>query len=161
MDPGKTSRCFLHSPLLPSQWVVCFQKEDWVGDPAFQYSRVTFHVGNDITSQGDAYIAIQESAAGVAGTWVNRWFDKVPVHPGAFRFIDWFHVQPFVRVIAFGQPVLNYPTTGVQGNGTGKLSFTITDPEDQVLPNFEYGYTMSCSTWCEIDCESNAETVDF
>ncbi len=161
MDPGKTSRAFIHSPLLANAWVVCFQKEDFVGNPAFQYSRVTFHIGNDPTSQGDAYICIRESATGIAGSWVNRWFDKAPVHPGGNRMIDWFHVQPYVQVIAYGQPVLNYPITGVMGNGTGKLAFTITDPEDQVLPNFNQTIGMACHTWCEIDCETGHETTDW
>lgn len=142
--------------LVPYHFVVAFQREDYVGDPAYQYHEISFVAEADpgihpATNPLDAgcthnvFIHVQTSNDGEDWTTVYN-CNSNPLVPGGQKHITVSLSGRYMRVLVYSL-------------GTGRVDFTIGDPEDQVLPNFIQPTGPACSTWCEIDCETGSETT--
>jgi len=154
------SRAKIHTGLVPGRWVVVFQKEESSENVAYRYSGFTLGMRADSgyvpatvgvpteKISSPVTIAIQDSNDGV--TWTTRWTNKsTPMNPGADLAVSYFQQGKYVRVLA----------TSASG---GILYTSIYSPEEQASTGtWPDGPTVfTCDSFCEIDCETGAETSD-
>lgn len=134
-------------------WVIAAQRLEYRGNPAFQNSKITFGLRADsrrpglgINLTGAVQIKIQEAAA-AAGPWVTRYDHPARLVPGGELSIDYYHVLPYIRLLfyAFG--------------GDAFVRGDIQPEEAQALPAYETPPCLACASFCEVDCETGAETV--
>lgn len=147
--------------LIPNNWVIGFQKEDYVGNPAFQFHELafTFEVDPGIVpatnpspdgSSSNVYCIVQTSPDGV--TWTTIWSTgNNPCVPGGHKAVSVVHNHRWVRACFYS-------------HGVGRVDCAIHHWEDQILPNYLEGanapHPLSCSTWCQVDCETGNETLE-
>jgi len=153
------SRAQLHKGLAPDNWAVLFMKEDPYRSPVFTFHRVSLHLVSRVTCDelyglspllpytSSVRIKVQESEDGV--TWVDRYVHATDLVPGGEVEFSSYHVRRWVRVLLFA------------GTGNGAfVDVVVTIPEDQVLPQFKESIPLACSSFCECDCETGAESTE-
>jgi len=135
------------------QWVVVAQRLEVRGGPAFQSSKITFHVesedrnlGTGANSVANIQLKIQDSNDGQ--TWVTRYDVPALLTAGGKLMVDYYHVRPYVRLLAYAF------------TGPGLIAVTILPEEVQALPAYwrPWPTGLACAAYCEVDCETGAET---
>lgn len=135
--------------LIPNQWVVLYEKEDFYGNPAFYYHATGAFVEADPANPFGTLIKVQDAT--IRGTWTDLLTvsgGNTPLVPGGHIQFSTWHSQRFVRVIA-------------KSAGGGRLDATVQIPEDQVLPNYvvDQGGLGACSSYCEALCQGFCQTA--
>jgi hypothetical protein len=146
MALGKMSRAQFVRGLARNAWSVLFYREEPVGCEVYEYSHVHVHVEANSQNVSATRIKVQESA-NAAGPWIDRYVHPVNLEAGGSIDFDTYHVQRYMRVVAFNT------------NG-GELSLQVQVPEDQALPSLLDNVALDCASFCEVDCETGAETTD-
>lgn len=137
------------------QWIKVFEREDPYGqgtvgaaldlDPAYRFHNIEVHVEADVANAANVRLKIQE-AENATGPWVDRYVHPTDLRPGGFVDFGTYVVRRYVRMLAYSV-------------GGGTIRVQINDPEPQVLPQYLKD-DLSCTTWCECDCETGTETTD-
>lgn len=153
------SRAQLHKGVAPNQWSVLFLKEDPYRDPVYTFHQTHVHLESRLTRDeiyglsplllytSTVRVKVQESEDGV--TWTDRYVHATDLNPGGMIDFQTYNVARWVRVLLFASA------------GTGaQVDAVIGIPEDQVLPQLKENVALSCSTFCECDCETGSETSD-
>ena len=141
--------------LRPRHWVVLFQQLEPSDGPVYYHRKITVQLqyqldaaalGIAATGGAGVRIKIQDSPTGVV--WTDRYVHPVNLQPGGEVIFSYWHVQPHVRCVL-------YSTQGGRVNGEWLKT------EDQTLPHLlpDEHIALTCSTLCEVDCETGNETV--
>jgi len=153
------SRAKIAAGLVPNQWVCVFQKEEAVGSVVYNYHGVSLHIKADAgynaatvgtqseANQGNVTVIIQDSNDGIA--WTTRYTNKdTPLVPGGTLDVNLFQQGRFMRVLA-------------TSTGRGVINVLVETPEEQCGTGTwpDGPTTLACSTYCEVDCETGAETA--
>jgi len=141
-----SSRGSVFAGLRPLNWVVLFEQLEASDGPVYYYRRVNLHLEGESTNAAAVTVKIQDSNDGV--TWVDRYAHPQALQPGGEIQFSYFHVRPHVRCILYS-------------TGGGRVDGSWLKPEAQTLPHLvpDEHITMSCSTFCEQDCETGTETA--
>lgn len=142
-----TSRGVVFAGLIPEHWVVLFQQLEPSDGPVYYYRKVHVHLVAESTNGAATRIKLQDAPTG-AGPWTDRYVHPVQLQPGGETDVYYFHVQPHVRFLVYSTEC-------------GRVDGTWLKPEEQVLPYLIPGehITLTCTTLCEMDCETANETV--
>ena len=141
--------------LRPLNWVVLFQHLEASEGPVYYHRKLTVQLeyqldaaalGIVATDGAGVRVKIQDSPGGVV--WTDRYVHPVNLNPGGEIIFSYWHLQPHVRCVL-------YSTQGGRVNGAWLKT------QDQTLPHLipDEHISMACSTLCEVDCETGAETV--
>jgi len=144
------SRQSLDAALVPNSWVVLIQDQEGISGAGTRtvrdyYHHVTAELEADVANTATTTAIVQDSNNGI--TWTTR-STSAAIAPGGRVAIDTALVQRLMRIALWS-------------TGTGLVRGTLSQPEQQASPDYNRA-VLTCATFCEVDCETGAETYgDF
>ena len=152
---ANVSRHSVRAALVQDRWVVVIADQEGIGTPQAGASvaastsrtvrdfhhRLNMHLKADEANTDNVTVIVQESNDAITWVTVNTFG---PIVPGGELEFNAVHSREMFRV-------------GVYSVGSGFVSGDLLQPELQASPGYLINPALTCSTWCQVDCETAAE----